>query len=64
MAIGKKILSPVIKAKNLSAADAEKLIKKSMESLNLIKVSPYHIILKEYHPDFSLKKYEWRKPGG
>jgi hypothetical protein len=61
MAIGKKIMSPVIKEKGLTAGEAEKLITKGMESLNLIKISPAHIILKEYHPDFSLKKYEWRK---
>lgn len=63
MDVGKKIMSPMIKEKGLSAVDAEKLIRKGMESLNLIKISPYHIILKEYHPDFTLKKYEWRKPG-
>lgn len=61
MNIGKKILSPVIKAKGLTAAEADRLITKGMESLNLIKISPAHIILKEYHPDFSLKKFEWRK---
>jgi nitroimidazol reductase NimA-like FMN-containing flavoprotein (pyridoxamine 5'-phosphate oxidase superfamily) len=62
MDVGKKIMSPIIKEKGLSAADAEKLIRKGMESLNLIKISPHHIIVKEYHPDFTLKKYEWRKP--
>ena len=61
MDIGKKIMSPMIREKGLTAAEAEKLIRKGMESLNLIKISPAHIILKEYHPDFSLKKYEWRK---
>ncbi len=63
MDIGKKIMSPMIKAKGLSTQEAEKLIRKGMESLNLIKISPHHIIVKEYHPDFSLKKYEWRKLG-
>ena len=61
MDIGKKIMSPMIREKGLTAAEAEKLIRKGMESLNLIKISPAHIVLKEYHPDFSLKKYEWRK---
>jgi nitroimidazol reductase NimA-like FMN-containing flavoprotein (pyridoxamine 5'-phosphate oxidase superfamily) len=61
MDIGKKIMSPMIKEKGLTAVEAEKLITKGMQSLNLIKISPAHIILKEYHPDFSLKKYEWRK---
>ena len=63
MDIGKKIMSPMIREKGLTAVEAEKLITKGMESLNLIKISPAHIILKEYHPDFSLKKYEWRKAG-
>ena len=61
MDVGKKIMGPVIREKGLAHREAEKLIAKGMESLNLIKISPAHIILKEYHPDFSLKKYEWRK---
>jgi hypothetical protein len=61
--IGKKIMSPMIKEKGFSYSEAEKMIKKGMESLNLIKISPYHIILKEYHPDFSLKRFEWRNNG-
>jgi hypothetical protein len=28
---------------------------------NLIKISPHHIIFKEYSPDFVPKKYEWKK---
>ena len=62
MDIGKKIMGPMISEKGLTAVEAEKVIRKGMESLNLIKIVPVHIILKEYHPDFSLKKYEWRKP--
>ena len=61
MDVRKKIMGPVIREKGLAHREAEKLIAKGMESLNLIKISPAHIILKEYHPDFSLKKYEWRK---
>ena len=61
MEVGKKIMGPVIREKGLAHREAEKLIAKGMESLNLIKISPAHIILKEYHPDFTLKKYEWRK---
>ena len=59
--VGKKIMSPIIKEKNLSEKEAEAMVKKGMESLNIIKISPHHIILKEFHSDFTSKKYEWRK---
>ncbi len=59
--VGKKIMSPMIKEKNLTEKEVEAMIKKGMESLNIIKVSPDHIIVKEFYTDFSLKKYEWRK---
>ncbi len=52
-------MSPMIKEKNLPEKEAEKMLKKGIESLNIIKISPYHIILKEFHSDFSLRKLEW-----
>ena len=64
MDIGRKILSPVMKAKGVSPEEAENLIAKSMHALSLIRITPYHIILKEYHPDFSLRKYEWKSSEG
>ena len=59
--VGKKIMSPMVKEKNLSEKEVEAMVKKGMESLNIIKIFPHHIILKEFHIDFSLKKYEWKK---
>jgi nitroimidazol reductase NimA-like FMN-containing flavoprotein (pyridoxamine 5'-phosphate oxidase superfamily) len=60
MDIGRKILSPLMKGKGFSPQEADRLVTKSVHSLSLIRISPHHIILKEYHPDFSLKKYEWK----
>jgi len=59
--VGKKILSPMIKQSNLSDSETKQMVKKGLESLNLIKITPEHIILKEWNPDFSMNKYEWKK---
>jgi hypothetical protein len=57
------LLSPLTKGQNLSGEALEKFYRKGFESLNIIKITPHHIILKEYHPDFSSKKYDWRNDG-
>jgi nitroimidazol reductase NimA-like FMN-containing flavoprotein (pyridoxamine 5'-phosphate oxidase superfamily) len=59
--VGKKIMSPMIKEKNLSEQETEKMLKKGIESLNLIKITPVHIILKKWNPGFIAEKYEWKK---
>ena len=59
----KKLLDPLTRGKNLTSQELEKFYKKGIESLNIIKITPHHIILKEYHPDFSSKKYDWRNDG-
>jgi len=59
----KKLLSPMTKVQNITGEVLEKVYKKGLESLNIIKITPNHIILKEYHPDFSSKKYDWRNDG-
>jgi nitroimidazol reductase NimA-like FMN-containing flavoprotein (pyridoxamine 5'-phosphate oxidase superfamily) len=55
------LLQPLVKEKNLTGKDAENFIRKCIEANSFIKITPDHIILKEYHPDFSMKKYEWKK---
>ena len=57
----KKLLSPMIKEKKLSEKEVEHLVNKGLASLNLIKISPHHIIFKEYYPSFVPKIYEWKK---
>ncbi len=61
LAVGKKLMSPMLKEKHLTGAAADETVKKFLSALNLIKITPQHIILKEYHPDFSMRKYEWKK---
>jgi len=58
-----KLLSPLTKGQHLTGEALEKFYKKGFESLNIIKITPDHIILKEYCPDFSSKKYDWRNDG-
>lgn len=60
-AVAKSMAGSYIKAQKLSVQEGEAMIKRGVEALNLIKVTPHHIILKEKHPDFSTKKYEWKK---
>ena len=59
--VGKKIFTPMIKAQNLSEQEVEQMVKKGLESLNLIKIIPEHVILKEWNPNFTVNKYEWEK---
>ena len=58
-----KLLSPLTKGQHLTGEALEKFYKKGFESLNIIKITPDHIILKEYCPDFSSKKHDWRNDG-
>lgn len=34
---------------------------KFLATINLIKITPYHIVVREYHPDIRMPKYEWKK---
>jgi hypothetical protein len=54
-------ISSMIKELKLTGKAAEAMIKKVTETHALIKIVPHHIILREYHPDFSTPKFEWRK---
>jgi hypothetical protein len=61
LSVGKKLMSPLLQEKNLTGTAADETVKKFLTALNIIKFTPHHIILKEYHPDFSMIKYEWKK---
>jgi len=47
--------------KKLSGKDAEEMVEEVLYMHNFIKITPEHIILKEYHPDFSMQKHEWKR---
>lgn len=51
---------PFMKDLNLQGAEKDAMVEKILTSLFLIKIQPYHIIVREYHPDFSMPKYEWK----
>ena len=59
--VAESMAAPYIKEKKLSVKQGEKLIEKGVAALTLIKITPHHIILKEKYPDFSTRKYEWKK---
>jgi hypothetical protein len=45
----------------LSAQQVKPLIEKIMAAFFFIKIVPQRIIVREYHPDFSMPKYEWKR---
>jgi len=55
----KKLLDPLTRGKKLTDEELEKFYQKGIESLNVIKISPQRIIMKEYRPDFSVRRYDW-----
>jgi len=59
-AVGRKIMSPLFQKKNLSGAEAERFVKRGLESLSVIKIIPEQVILKQWNPDFSMQRYEWK----
>jgi hypothetical protein len=61
LSVGKKLMSPFLKEKKLTGREADETVRKFLGALNIIQFNPQHIILKEYHPDFSMHKYEWEK---
>ena len=44
----------------LSEKQLKALIEKTMAAFFFIKIVPQRIIMREYHPDFSMPKYEWK----
>jgi hypothetical protein len=60
-AVGRKIMSPLFQKKNLTGADAEHYVQRGLASLSVIKIIPEHVILKQWNPDFSMQRYEWRE---
>jgi len=55
------LMKPAIKGKKISAQEKKAMADQIMNAINLIKITPYHIILREYHKDFTMPKYEWKK---
>ena len=60
-AVAENLGRPLLKNKSLSDKDKKAVVEKILYSLSLIKIIPDHIIVREYHTDFSAPKYEWKK---
>lgn len=56
-----KALAIQMHGKKLSPTIKKQMAEKILAAMTLIKITPHHIILREYHPDFSMPKYEWKK---
>jgi nitroimidazol reductase NimA-like FMN-containing flavoprotein (pyridoxamine 5'-phosphate oxidase superfamily) len=57
----KRLLEPVAQEKGLKGKEAQEFIDKFIEACSFIKITPHHMILKEYRPDFSMGRFEWKK---
>ncbi len=54
-------LKSATKGQKLSSEQKNELGAKLLDAINMIKITPHHIILREYNTDFSMPKYEWKK---
>jgi len=59
--VAKSLMRPLIKG--LSPEDQKANVGKLLEALNLIKITPYRMVLRKYTTDFAMPKYEWKKEG-
>jgi len=57
--VAKSLMRPLIK--DLSPEDQKANVGKLLEALNLIKITPYRMVLRKYTTDFAMPKYEWKK---
>ena len=55
-----RLLEPIAREKGLQGKEAQAFTDKFIEACSFIKLTPNHIILKEYRPDFSMGKFEWK----
>jgi len=54
-------LKPYFKQNRVTEKEKKMMEDKLLKSMNMIKITPDKVILREYHPDFSMPKFEWKK---
>jgi nitroimidazol reductase NimA-like FMN-containing flavoprotein (pyridoxamine 5'-phosphate oxidase superfamily) len=54
-------LKPYFKQNKVSEKEKKMMEDKLLKSINMIKVNPHKVILREYNPDFKMPKYEWTR---
>ncbi len=59
--VARKLMKPMLAHKNLSEREYERMLKRAIATLNIIKINPCRVILKEWNPGFSMNRYEWKK---
>jgi len=59
--VAHKIMGPMLAGRNLSAQEYERMLKRGIETLSVIRIVPERAVLKEWNPDFSMNRYEWKK---
>jgi nitroimidazol reductase NimA-like FMN-containing flavoprotein (pyridoxamine 5'-phosphate oxidase superfamily) len=52
-------LKPYFKDNKVSEKEKKMMDDKLLKSINMIKITPDKVVLREYHPDFIMPKYEW-----
>jgi len=54
-------LKPYFKQNKVTEKEKKQMEDRLLSSMNMIKITPDKAILREYLPDFSMPKYEWKK---
>jgi nitroimidazol reductase NimA-like FMN-containing flavoprotein (pyridoxamine 5'-phosphate oxidase superfamily) len=57
--VAKTLMSSLIK--DLPPDEQDKKCEKFLEAINLIRIEPTRMVLRKYHTDFSMPKYEWKR---
>lgn len=62
-AVMTRLLEPEARSRNLTGSDAQAFIENFIRACSFIRITPTRIILKEYPPDFTIRRYEWSTGG-
>jgi len=54
-------LKSYFKQNKVTEKEKKMMENKLLKSMNMIKITPDKVILREYHPDFTMPKFEWKK---
>jgi len=55
------LMSSRIKEEGVTGKAAKKMVEEGLYAHNIIKIIPDHIIYKEYPPNFTVRRYEWKE---
>lgn len=58
-AVMTRLLEPEARSRGLSGCAAQTFIENFINACSFIRITPARIILKEYPPDFTIRKFEW-----